>query len=224
MKFSDELKTRRINLGLSQVALAEKVSEYMHTINEKGISQQAIAKIEKGGKSIYVAEIQRVLDALELKAHGHQVAEATVATYNIPKLDDRYAPVWLISWVTAGDLCEAEDPYPPGQGEELIPCPVPHSPSTFALRVDGLSMDDGTPDGYRDGEIIFVDPECQAQHNSDVIARTPEGKTTFKRLQETQEGQFLLALNPDWPARILKVPEGTTICGVVTGSFRQRKR
>ena len=68
MKFSDELKSRRIRLGLSQVALAEKVSEYMHTINEKGISQQAIAKIEKGGKSIYVAEIQRVLDALELKA------------------------------------------------------------------------------------------------------------------------------------------------------------
>ncbi|MCY1359772.1 Peptidase S24-like protein [compost metagenome] len=76
---------------------------------------------------------------------------------------------------------------------------------------------------YRDGEIIQVEPEITAVHGDDVVARTPEGEVTFKRLQITEDGQYLMAVNPEFPNRIIKVPEGTVICGVVTGSWIKRR-
>lgn len=125
----------------------------------------------------------------------------------------------LISWVQAGALCEAIDIYAPGFAEEWMDSPWPHSGSAFCLQVRGISM---CPD-YRDGEIIQVEPEITAGHGDDVIARTPEGEVTFKRLQITEDGQYLIAVNPDFPNRIIRVPEGTVICGVVTGSWIKRR-
>jgi SOS-response transcriptional repressor LexA len=49
-----------------------------------------------------------------------------------------------------------------------------------------------------------------------------EGNVTFKRLQITPEGTYLLALDPDWPERMIKVPPNTHICGVVIGSWMRR--
>jgi SOS-response transcriptional repressor LexA len=129
-------------------------------------------------------------------------------------------PIPLISWVKAGDLCEAEDPYQPGDADEWLDCPFDHSPSAFCLRVVGDSM---MPE-YREGEVILVDPALCANHGDDVIVRTPEGKATFKRLHDTPDGKYLIAINPAHPDRIIKVPEGTHICGVVTGSWMQRRK
>lgn len=80
-----------------------------------------------------------------------------------------------------------------------------------------------SPD-YRPGELILVEPSIEPMHDDDIVARTPDGQATFKRLQVTEEGTFLLALNPDFPNRIIHVPEGTEICGVVTGSWMNRRR
>jgi SOS-response transcriptional repressor LexA len=77
---------------------------------------------------------------------------------------------------------------------------------------------------YREGELILVDPAIEARHGDDVIARTPEGKATFKRLQVTPDGTFLIALNPSYPDRIIKAPADTHICGVVTASWMQRRK
>jgi SOS-response transcriptional repressor LexA len=126
----------------------------------------------------------------------------------------------LISWVQAGEWCDAHDSRLPGDADEWLPCPVRHTDSTFALRVVGESMDG--PGGYREGEVIFVDPGLEAMTGKDVIARTPNGKVTFKRLKEDDQGRYLVALNPTWPDRIIRVPEGTVICGVVIGSFMPR--
>lgn len=126
----------------------------------------------------------------------------------------------LISWVTAGMWQEAIDNLAPGDAEEWIDSPFPHGPAAFCLQIRGDSMN---PD-YRDGEIIQVDPDVAAEHNDDVVVRTPDGRATFKRLQITEEGQFLLAVNPDFPDRVIRVPEGTIICGVCTGSWIRRKR
>lgn len=130
------------------------------------------------------------------------------------------SPVPVISWIRAGQWCEAHDPWQPGDADDWLPCPVRHGKNTFALRVDGDSMDG--PGGYREGEVIFVDPDVRATPGRDVVARTPNGTATFKRLKEDAQGQYLLALNPAWPDRIIRVPTGTVICGVVIGSFTPR--
>tara|TARA_R110001592_G_scaffold111372_6_gene308489 strand:+ start:11382 stop:12008 length:627 start_codon:yes stop_codon:yes gene_type:complete len=126
----------------------------------------------------------------------------------------------LISWVTAGMFEECIDNLSPGDAEDWLESPFPHSKGSFCLQVSGESMD---PD-YRDGEIIQVDPEVAASSGSDVVVRTPDGKTTFKRLQIDGNGEmYLLVVNPDWPDRILRAPEGTVICGVVIGSWMDRR-
>ena len=126
----------------------------------------------------------------------------------------------LISWVRAGDLCEAIDLFQPGDADEWLDCPMPHGPNAFCLKVVGDSM---FPD-YREGEIILVEPRLSAQHGDDVVVRTPEGKTTFKRLQITPDGTHLLAVNKEYPNRIIEVPDDTHICGVVTASWMNRRR
>jgi len=125
----------------------------------------------------------------------------------------------LISWVKAGDLCDVGHVYSIDDAEEWLICGTPHSNKTFALRVVGDSM---LPE-YQEGWHIFVDPDVQARHNDDVIVRDENGNATFKRLQDTPEGKYLLALNPDYPNRIIKVPEGSTVCGVVIYSGKKRR-
>ncbi|WP_051378320.1 LexA family protein [Derxia gummosa] len=126
----------------------------------------------------------------------------------------------LISWVAAGPLCEVSDPHPVGGADDWLPCPVPCSEGTYALEVVGDSME---PE-YREGEIVFVDPQLAPRHGDDVIVRTPEGRATFKRYQDTPEGRFLLVLNESYPQRRIVVPEGTMFCGVVIFSGRRRRK
>lgn len=123
----------------------------------------------------------------------------------------------LISWVRAGNLCESPDVFHPGDADEWIDCPVPHSPRSYCLRVSGDSMDG--EGGYRDGEIIFVDPEVAATPGRDVVVRTPDGKMTFKRLKEDTEGLYLFGINGK---KIIRIPPDTHICGVVIFSGFKR--
>lgn len=147
---------------------------------------------------------------------SHEVEFDHTVAYGQPMR--RKVPV--ISWVSAGSWCDADDPYPPGMAESWEDCPYDHSDRAVCLRVVGDSM---SPE-YREGELILVDPAIEAGHGDDVIARTPDGKATFKRLQVTPDGTFLIALNPSYPERIIKAPADTHICGVVTASWMQRRK
>lgn len=125
-----------------------------------------------------------------------------------------------ISWVAAGNLCECLDPLHPGDAIDWYEAPIKMSKRSFVLRIKGESM---LPE-YRENELIFVDPDVQFVHGSDVIAKTPEHKATFKRLQITQDGTYLLAINEKFPDRIIMMPEGTVICGVVVWSQMDRRK
>lgn len=123
----------------------------------------------------------------------------------------------LISWVAAGAWCNVEDPYLVGDADEWLACPVRHGPRTYALRVVGLSMYNPTGDrSFKDGDIIFVDPDREALHKSFVIVRLDdESKATFKRLLVDGQQKMLEAINPSWPNRIMEVNNNASICGVV---------
>ena len=123
----------------------------------------------------------------------------------------------LISWVQAGHWCEAMDPFAPGDAEDWLFCPANHSSSTFALRVRGVSMEPK----YRDGAIIYVDPERSADHLSSVIVRMEdEAEVTFKQLVIEGDKRFLRPLNPDWPGpKLISIDSDAVICGVVIGQF-----
>ena len=105
-----------------------------------------------------------------------------------------------------------------GQGAGLA-CPVEHSDETFALPVLGEAMNGN--DGYREGEILFVDPRVPAAHGKDVVVL--HGETPlFRRLVLTPEGRFLQTLNPNWPTPIMRLPDDAVVRGTVVFSGRLR--
>jgi SOS-response transcriptional repressor LexA len=98
-------------------------------------------------------------------------------------------------------------------------CPVPHSDLSFALPVIGEAM--SGEDGYREGDVIFVDPGVKPTHGRDVVAVGPK-VPYLRRLVETPEGRFLKTLNAHWPNPILPLTSDITIIGTVIFSGRIR--
>lgn len=203
---------------LSQQALAERCGW--------PTGQSRIGNYESGAREPSLNDLQRIAEALGaavsdlISTPAPQAPGDNVTPFAI-KGDLLKLP--LISWVTAGEWCTAEDPYSVGDAEDWLYTPFDATYGDYLLTVRGDSMFVPDGSGYSDGEIIHVKPGIPWAHGSDVIARTPEGKATFKRLIETPEGRYLEALNPSWPDRIIKIPEGTVICGVVVGSWRARR-
>ena len=102
-----------------------------------------------------------------------------------------------------------------GQHSVWLACPVDHSDLTFALTVQGEAMIGN--DGYREGEIIFIDPGVIPTHGKDVVLVTA-GTALFRRMVITQEGRFLKTLNPGWPCPIMPLSADAIICGTVVFS------
>lgn len=188
-----------------------------------GVGQTTIGRILRAETEAKIGTVQDLAKVFKLAVGDlldpSLITRLSGSDANISGTGGSVGLVPLISWVTAGMMYEAVDNLAPGDAEEWLESPFPHGKHTFCLRIRGTSM---WPD-YKNGEIIQVDPDVAARHNDDVVVRTPDGKATFKRLQDGEDGMYLLALNPEFPDRIIKVPEGTIICGVCTGSWMDRR-
>jgi SOS-response transcriptional repressor LexA len=134
-----------------------------------------------------------------------------------PAPDIRPGGIPLISWVQAGDFCEAVDNFVPGDSDERFYTTHAHGRSSYALRVRGDSMlNPAGEDSFREGDVILVDPDREPRHRSLVIVRLPdENEATFKQLLIDGSRRYLQALNPQWPNRVIELPQDATICGVV---------
>ncbi|MDP5211146.1 LexA family transcriptional regulator [Microbulbifer sp. 2205BS26-8] len=138
--------------------------------------------------------------------------EIGVNSDNLSIGPDIYGAVPLISSVQAGHWEEAIDNYQPGDGETTVLCTVPHSKYTFAVRVEGSSMEPK----FTHGEIIIVDPEEDPKNGDYIIARRLDNqKVTFKQFISDSGEFFLKALNPQWPEPIIPIDAKWEICGVV---------
>jgi SOS-response transcriptional repressor LexA len=106
----------------------------------------------------------------------------------------------VISWVKAGDWCNAADPHLPGEADRWLDCPVSHSTSTFALKVRGDSMTAPTGGGrtYPEGCFIFVDPDKRTPVNGERVVACLDGtdEVTFKIYKNEDGRQWLQPLNP----------------------------
>ncbi|MEE9411653.1 MAG: S24 family peptidase [Methylococcales bacterium] len=118
----------------------------------------------------------------------------------------------LINWVQAGNWTEINTSDEQFEVLEYYPCPIKCSPRSFVLRVQGSSMEPK----FTDGDLIFVDPDVEAVHGKFVVVQLNDtNQATFKQLIVENNQQFLRAVNPDWPQRIIAIEEEATICGVV---------
>lgn len=176
-----------------------------------GISHQAVQQMETGKTSprletiISLAKLYKAsLDDIMLNS-GINVGSVGLAARRVP----------IISWVQAGAWCGVTDPYPAGQGDQLLMTTAHVGPSSYALKVRGDSMTN--PDGgpsFPDGTYIVVDPEVTAVHGDFVVCRLENtNEATFKQLVVDGGEQFLKPLNPRYP--LIKIDAETTLCGVV---------
>ena len=212
---------------------ARRQKNLVRLIQEMADGHQAEFATRIGKSPSYVGQLVRGVGSF-----GDRVARQIEAHCGKPRgwLDDQSAVVDeiasaspreqglcpMLSWVAAGSWHGMETPDGSGNdAEEWLPCPVRHSADTFVLRVRGESM--YNPLGrlsFSDGDLIFVDPQRQAENKACVVVRREQEQTaTFKQL--IQEGEpplakrYLKPLNPDWPEPILQFEEADQLCGVV---------
>lgn len=120
----------------------------------------------------------------------------------------------LISWVSAGAWRETIDSLEPGMAEEWIETTAPIRQHTFALKVQGDSME---PD-FPSGTYIVVEPDLDPQPGDFVIARNGD-EATFKQLTKDGADWYLKPLNQRYPIKPLESP--CKIIGVVREAVRR---
>ena len=195
--------------GLTQSQLAKKA----------GVSSQAINQFLSGKtKEVKADTLIGIARAFGVSVEDLKAGKNSLP--NVARVSDVVYPVPLISWVAAGTWSEVSDNYPPGFGEEMVPCPIKGGPHTFALRVKGDSM---LPD-YPDGSVIVVDPDVSPLNNDDVVVRlNSDMEATFKRLKVDGSRMHLQPLNDQYTPIPLDGKD-FTIVGVVIWMGRETRR
>jgi len=144
------------------------------------------------------------------KKHIEESSFLKESNYSYKNDDIQLLRVPLISWVQAGHWAEIIDNFEPGSGEEWIPTVAKIGPHSYALKVNGDSMEPEFPNG----SIIIVDPDLPIETNSYVIVRLEQSnEATFKQYIEEGNIKLLKPVNPRYP--ILEIKEPATFCGKV---------
>ena len=199
MSIAERVKARRKELGLTQYQLADLV----------GIAQTAIQRLEKGDTK-NPRNIEALARALQCTPEYLRFGISDNGNSNVAPGPTLKAAVPLISWVQAGAWSEISEIK--AYDAERYLCPVNCSDLTFALKVQGVSME---PKFY-DGDLIFVDPEAECIHGSYVVARLDDNnEATFKQLIIESGQKFLKAANPNWPEQLIPINGNCTLVGKV---------
>ena len=154
--------------GWSQAELARQVTMYRAPLGKSQVKQQSINQLELGEVSTprYLFDLASVLDvSLKWLVGDDDIDQVAHNIFRVP----------LVSWVQAGDLSEASDPYAPGDAEEYVPITHRHG-NMIALRVKGDSMNKIAPDG----SIIIVDLNDRHGIDGKHFVFRHDGKATFK--------------------------------------------
>lgn len=214
----ERIQQKMNELDITQEQLADMV----------GISQNSISKIIRGvtQRSKSTPRIAKALGVSEIwLVYGDQVP-TTNEVFPIPNTDtintynNAGGLVPVISWVAAGSFSNIEA-LPADELVKWVPCPVPHGPSTFALKVVGISMENpnGKP-SFEDGDIIYIDPErCPENKSFVIVTLDGSSQATFKQLIIELDGKYIQPLNPNWHEKIIKINGNATINGVVIGKW-----
>ncbi len=142
----------------------------------------------------------------------HYVArEETPPVYGVPKPGPDTSLYPLLAWEHAAERSKIGGKWD-GDTEAWLPCPVVCSNDAFVLRVIGVSMEPK----FHAENLIFVDPHISPIHGKYVVVQLGESnEATFRQLIVEEKRQYLKALNPDWPNRIIEIDAAAMICGVV---------
>jgi len=205
MDLGKRVEKRRVQLGMTQAQLGQI----------SGLAQNSIHNIESG-ETKRPRKIDALAEALNctpeylLFGVGELNDDSKNINNNVAPGPEIKSTVPLISWVQAGAWSEINEIRECDAMRYM--CPVNSSAKTFALKVQGVSME---PKFY-EGDLIFVDPEAECIHGSYVVARLDDNnEATFKQLIIESGHKFLKAANPNWPEQLIPINGNCTLVGKV---------
>lgn len=123
--------------------------------------------------------------AVKLGLRGSNVAPAPLGS----------TPVPLITRIQAGNLTEVVDPFQPGDGYDILYTDVPVSRGTFALEIEGESMEPI----FQEGDRVIIDPEVCPRPGDYVAAHNGSQEATFKKYRPRgtdERGNIIFELVP----------------------------
>lgn len=181
-----------------------------------GIDPTYISQLLNGHRSFG----EKAARNMELKAglsQGWFDADST-SNIELPPIQDR---VPVVSWVAAGSWTPMSDQTI--EPTEWIPCPFKHGKGTFSLIVRGISMFNPLGErSFKEGDMIFIDPTIDPENKDYIVARLEsESEATFKQLIIEDGQKMLMAINPDWTPRLIKINGNASIIGVVIGKIER---
>lgn len=245
MKLKDWIRSARKASGLTQEQLGERlgvtkgnVSAWENARHEPSFAQlQQISEISgmalpdaehisassDSSKKIHKAGL--FSDSNVKSAHNTDIEPRERFDKNVTPapLGERRIPV--ISFVQAGMMTEAVDPYSLGQGFETILTDLDVSDQTFALIIEGDSM---TPE-FQSQDKIIVDPNIEPRPGDFVVAKNTEEEATFKKYRPRGTGEHgqmvfeLVPLNDDYPT-LHSERDHLRIIGVMVEHRKYRRR
>jgi SOS-response transcriptional repressor LexA len=143
------------------------------------------------------------------------VAPAPIGVRHIP----------IISYVQAGMMTEAMDPFALGEGFELVLTDLDVSEGTFGLRIKGDSM----LDEFKEGDVVIIDPAVHPLPGDFVVAKNSEEEATFKKYRPrgtSDRGEMvfeLVPLNDDYPT-LQSERDHLHVIGVMVEHRKYRRR
>jgi SOS-response transcriptional repressor LexA len=178
-----------------------------------GVSQSTISRMKRGEVDSQSGTVRSVFAVLGLPIDPPSDGDPAGLVDAPPGPGKAIRRVALISRVQAGGWGETVDPYQPGAGQKWLQCPVPCGENSFALRVEGASMEPR----YHNGDVVFVDPSVSPTQGSDVVVREENNnEATFKQLAIEGSRRWLKPRNPQFPS--IEMPADARIVGVVIGA------
>lgn len=176
------------------------------------VGQATVSHWESGRQEANPDQRKKVADFFGI-SEAELISE-NLATYK-PEVPLQKIPV--ISWVHANRFFDAEDPFPPGIGEEYI-FTTTKGKNIFSLRV----KDDCMEPEFLEGDLIVVKPSIEPNNNDYVIVKDHQGnKATFKQLKKYGSKVILHPLNPKYTDLELDQTDRYEIIGVIVEKVKK---
>ncbi len=173
----------------------------MEASKATGIPQSTISTAEREGHGSADTPVYAKtygVDAIWLATGEGEMCGAPSQVASFVNISPELAPIRMVPLLSqdqAGMFKEIID-----RGDaEMIATAAPLTRYSFALRVAGDSM---LPT-FRDGSIIYVDPDAKVKPGDFVVADNGQNGPTFKKLVQVDSKLWLQPLNPQYQAEPL---------------------
>lgn len=187
MTIGEKIKQARIDKGLTQEELAEKLGYK---------SRSSVNKIETGGRDIPRSQIKRIaeiLDVSPISLLGFEDEKPTEPLTELTAQFDNIRPVQLKRFPMLGEIACGEPIWADEDHESHIMADMDIQ-ADFCLRAKGDSMINAR---IYDGDIVFI-KEMPIVENGEIAAVIIDNEATLKRFYYDKENNYLqlIAENP----------------------------